>query len=780
MIHFKIDAIIVIIYLCMCTFTATSETRTDSIYVNHYTLNLKVTDFTTHTLQGHTRIQLSTHPELKQLTLDLLQFTTDSVLINGTNSEFTATDSNISINIAAARHDSLTIDVYYRGEPKAAARFGGFYFSNNYAYNMGVSISDIPHNYGKAWFPCIDEFTSKATYTFHIHTLPAHTAVCNGMLTRIDTLNNQELIWTWEQLHAIPTYLAAVAVGEYTAHIDSFYSVSGQYIPIGIYTHPSADSMVEGSFYRLKTILHLYEKLFGAYPLQRVGYVTVNFNSGAMEHACNISYPLYAVNGTSDYESLYAHELSHMWFGNMVTCSSAEDMWLNEGFATFCEGIICQYLSHEQNEIIPSDSAYRLWYRNLHTYVLNHAHKNDGGYYALDLMPQTHTYGTTTYDKGALAVYALQQYMGDSLFFACIKQYLQHFAYGNANSEEFFQYITQISGINLMPFYYSHIHQPGVLDFTIDYIEPFNNQLYNIHLRQQLSHALYYGDSNKLDLTFFFPSGKDTTIYGIIMSGATQMVQIPLPETPLFGITDYFDKLNDAVIDTQFTLQTNADITFTNGSCKITGLRSTNSYVRIEHHLTSPDYAYYSPHNNPHIYRLSNNHYWRVLYTDSLAEAQKLQFAYSAVNANEPDYTLMKGYKKDNLLLLYRRDAAQEWKIIPYAITGIANKGYIFTSHLQSGEYCLAIGDTIDMFTPANHTDLTPCLYPNPTYDTVCLQHVQNACVSIYNAQGRLITRKKHCNDTEIIPVQHFANGIYMVYITYNKSTYTHKLIIQK
>lgn len=779
MMHCKFNTIIILICLCMCMHTAKALSYTDSVHVNHYTLNLSVTDFNTHTLQGHTQILLSVHPQLHTLTLNLLQLTTDSVLVNGTRSTFTATDSNININIAHANHDSLIIDVYYQGEPKTPARFGGFYFNDEYAYNMGVSISDIPHNYGKVWFPCIDEFTSKATYTFHIHTLPAHTAVCNGILTRIDTLNNHDLVWTWEQTHAIPTYLAAMAVGEYTAHIDSFYSVSGKYIPIGIYTHPSVNSMVEGSFTRLKTILHLYEQLFGAYPLQRVGYVTVNFNSGAMEHACNISYPLYAVNGTWENESLYAHELSHMWFGDMVTCATAEDMWLNEGFASFCEGIICQYLSHNQNEAIRSNSAYRLWFRDLHTYVLNHAHKNDGGYYALDLMPQEHTYGTTTYDKGALAVYALQQYMGDSLFFACIKQYLQHFAYGNVNSEEFFLYMTQISGIDLMPFYYSQIHQPGNLDFSIDHIEASGNNQYLIHLRQQLSHASYYGDSNKLDLTFFFPTGHDTTIYGVTMSGACQTISVQLPETPLFGVIDYYDKLNDAVIDTQFTIQANADIAYTNGSCKITGLHTSNSYVRIEHHLTAP-YNAYNNDDNTHIYRISDSHYWRVVYTDRQAEAQKLQFAYSAVTANDPDYLLMKGYNKNNLLLLFRRDASQAWKIIPFGITGTAGKGYIYTTHLQSGEYCLAIGDTIDMHTNISPADNKPCIYPNPASDTICLQHVQNAHIAIYDTQGRLITRKKHCNDTEQIPVQHYASGTYIICITCGKNTYSQKLVIQK
>lgn len=196
MMHCKFNTIIILICLCMCMHTAKALSYTDSVHVNHYTLNLSVTDFNTHTLQGHTQILLSVHPQLHTLTLNLLQLTTDSVLVNGTRSTFTATDSNININIAHANHDSLIIDVYYQGEPKTPARFGGFYFNDEYAYNMGVSISDIPHSYGKVWFPCIDEFTSKATYTFHIHTLPAHTAVCNGILTRIDTLNNHDLVWT--------------------------------------------------------------------------------------------------------------------------------------------------------------------------------------------------------------------------------------------------------------------------------------------------------------------------------------------------------------------------------------------------------------------------------------------------------------------------------------------------------------------------------------------------------------------------------------------------------
>ena len=116
----------------------------------------------------------------------------------------------------------------------------------------------------------------------------------------------------------IPSYLASVAVGEYLVYKDTFQGLSS-ILPIEIYVPPTYLPLVEETFRFLKPVLRNFENKFGAYSWERVGYIGVPFNKGAMEHACNIAYPLFAINGNDMYMLLYAHELAHSWFGNLIT-----------------------------------------------------------------------------------------------------------------------------------------------------------------------------------------------------------------------------------------------------------------------------------------------------------------------------------------------------------------------------------------------------------------------------------------------------------------------------
>src|SRR3954470_17738883 len=102
------------------------------------------------------------------------------------------------------------------------------------------------------------------------------------------------------------------------------------------------------TFSNIDTILNAYINAYGPYPFNKVGYVEIPFGSGAMEHATSIHIGKAFVDGTKTYETLWAHELSHMWWGDKVTCETAEDMWLNEGFASYNEGFVRQVVAGTQ------------------------------------------------------------------------------------------------------------------------------------------------------------------------------------------------------------------------------------------------------------------------------------------------------------------------------------------------------------------------------------------------------------------------------------------------
>ncbi|MBR6919063.1 MAG: hypothetical protein IKN37_01885, partial [Bacteroidales bacterium] len=197
-----------------------AQRNIDSLHIAHYTLELDLRSYKTQTLHGKATLKaVPAHP-LTALTLELMQLQADSVTVNGKNNGFTHKNDSLRIPADGSRFaagDTLEICVWYHGRPYSE-RFGGFYFSGEYAFNMGACIEHIPHTAGKTWFPCVDAFTDKAAYTYHIRTAPDHRAACGGLLTDSTRLADSSIVWTWEQRQPIPTYLASVAAGPYLTY----------------------------------------------------------------------------------------------------------------------------------------------------------------------------------------------------------------------------------------------------------------------------------------------------------------------------------------------------------------------------------------------------------------------------------------------------------------------------------------------------------------------------------------------------------------------------------
>ena len=151
------------------------------------------------------------------------------------------------------------------------------------------------------------------------------------------------------------------------------------------------------------------------------------FNAGAMEHATNITYPIYAVNGGLGQEELMAHELAHMWWGDNVTCQTDGDMWINEGWASFSEYLFLEDVySRERYE-----SAMKADLREM----LQFAHHREEMYRAVSGQPHEYVYGDHVYKKGALVAHNLRGYMGDEAFFSAIDQFMEQFKHSAVSSD---------------------------------------------------------------------------------------------------------------------------------------------------------------------------------------------------------------------------------------------------------------------------------------------------------------------------------------------------------
>ena len=487
-----------IILLLLVTTTLLGQTNhRDSIDVLHYNLHIDITQIPQTTISGKAIIEFSPLFNYSDnFGFDLQKLTVDSVKFNGNVVDFQHTNDVVRFVTTQNYNvtDTLSAEIYYQGVPaKDPSGWGGFYFNSGQAFNLGVGMRVNPHVYGRCWYPCIDNFTDKATYDFYITTIPSHTATCGGVFQSVAPDANGNKVWHWKIEQPVATYITSVVVGELEKVEFSYQGLNGQ-IPIDIYCKPSQVSSATTAFADVPLMLQIYENAFGPYPYPRAGYTVVNFNSGAMEHVMNIAYPNDALTTSLSSQTLMAHELSHMWFGNSVTCATAEDMWMNEGWATFCEGIFVEGRDGYEEG--------KNYFLDNHRYALTSAHTNDGGFIPLYGVSHENTYGTTVYKKGADFVRSLRGYLGDSVFFAAVKLWFSENAHTSKNTYQLRDFLTEKTGTDLTPFFDTWIFNSGFPHYAISNFSTEGNQA-TVEITQSRLGGRYIGNANKVNVSFF-------------------------------------------------------------------------------------------------------------------------------------------------------------------------------------------------------------------------------------------------------------------------------------
>jgi len=411
--------------------------RSDTLDIVHTDISLDLTLMSQSQIKGVCTQYFSTLLTTDTVHLDLEVLTVDSVLMNNEELSFEHIGSDLFIALPTPMNPGIefSVAVYYHGDPVTDPSFGGFYFAASYAYNLGVGFAANPHTFGRAWFPCFDNFVERSSYDVHVLTNNGKTSYCGGLLLNQEVVGQDSLLAHWSLQEEIPSYLASVAASDYT-HVNWEYNKqNGETVPVWLTAKAADTTEMKLSMVNLIPWLDASETHYGEYQWSRVGYVAVPFNGGALEHATNIAYPLFAIDGTLGYETLFAHELSHHWWGDLVTCETEEDMWLNEGWASFSEALF--------TEVIYGNQAYIDYVRANHKDVLLSAHIDDGGRYPVSGIPHEITYGSHVYNKGADMVHTLRGYMGDDNFFEACRNFLIENAFTSISSEEmrdFFHY----------------------------------------------------------------------------------------------------------------------------------------------------------------------------------------------------------------------------------------------------------------------------------------------------------------------------------------------------
>ncbi len=785
---------------------AAGASRSDTIDIRKTIIEFNITDFITKNISAKAVLDIrSKMNNVNELVFDLEGLTVDSTKVNGAITSFTHIGPFLKINAAVSLNlnDTALVEVYYRGVPIADAMWGGFAFVGNYAFQMGVGFVAQPHSFGRTWHPCFDNFVERSSYEFFITTTDDKMAVCNGMLVDSMLHPNNTITWHWKLAEEIPSYLSCVGVCNYV-FVKKVLNGNNGNVDAWIACEVGDTNKVNGSFAHLQESFTMLETNFGTYRWPRVGYTLVPFNGGAMEHATCIHVGSGFINGALTYENLLAHELAHHWWGNLVTCSTAGDMWLSEGFASYCEQLHQEYTYGKD--------AYNTTMRANHFSVLSKAHISDNGYRAVANMDSIYTYGATVYQKGADVIHSLRSYLGDSLFFSTMTAFLDAYKFQDVSSYDLRDFIFAHTGMSLIDYFDNWIFAPGFTHFSIDSSQVGQNGNMwptKVFLRQRKHKSSNYYMNVPLEVGFY-DAQMVLHIYKMIFNGRCMELHVDLPFEPKMIVVDPHSKISDAITEETRMITTLSPLNLPQAKLRILPKALVNAtdstLIRAEHSWIAPD-RFKSP-MAANGYSLCDTRFWKVDAVNLSNVSGLIQFNYDGGANNSYLDSAWVRNSEDSIHIFYRKDATEEWQIAndSLKVGGLFDKiGVVYVKEIKAGEYCFGIkkanyvdplvtdaptggcGLVTSISNPINRQTLDIAVFPNPAHDQLNLKffhsNLKDLSFQLFTISGikvmdsALKTSEENCQ----ILMPNLSQGIYFLKVEdkISQKRYVKKIAIE-
>jgi aminopeptidase N len=399
------------------------------------------------------------------------------VVQRSTSLAFMHTGGELVITLPASQAsgvlDSLTIT--YGGNPVSSG-FGSFEQATHDKIPVLWTLSE-PYG-AMEWWPCKQDLIDKADSIDVIVTHPRfydiheYRTASNGVLIS-ETVNGNTMTTHWKHAYPIPAYLIAIAVTNYSVYNDMAYAGTANEFPITNYVYPENLTEAKNITPVTATILEIYGDLFEMYPYADEKYGHAQFGrGGGMEHT-TITF----INmGSFFIRSLIAHELAHQWFGDKITCGSWEDIWLNEGFATYLEGL--------SREHIDGNEAFTDWKENTVSAITS---ENGGSVRCTDTTSVNQIFnGRLSYLKGAMLLHMLRYKLGDNDFYGAIRNYLSDpkLAFGYARTIDLQNHFEAQSGKDLDQFFADWYMGEGHPSYQIQWNQIGDNAYFLINQEQ--------------------------------------------------------------------------------------------------------------------------------------------------------------------------------------------------------------------------------------------------------------------------------------------------------
>jgi aminopeptidase N len=346
------------------------------------------------------------------------------------------------------------IDFHYSGTPQQSGRFGGFVFQT--AEQGRTWIYTACEGQGSSiWWPSKDQWRDEPESMDISVAVPSHlTDVSNGRFLGKTDLGDGFTRWDWRVHHPINSYNVSINVTDYAHFSDTLGELT-----LDFYVTPENLDKAKVQFAQAKPMMEAFQQYFGEYPFVKDGYKLIEVPYSGMEHQSAVTYGNRFANGYLErdwtgvgvslkFDFIIVHESAHEWFGNAVSAADVSDMWIQEGWATYLEGMYVEAL-FGYDDALKYVNGYKARVQNRTPIITRRGiHRSP---------PQD------MYFKGALFLHTLRSVVNDdSRWWALVRDVYQHFKYRNIMTEDLVAFMNARTGMNLTPIFDQYLRHTAL------------------------------------------------------------------------------------------------------------------------------------------------------------------------------------------------------------------------------------------------------------------------------------------------------------------------------
>jgi aminopeptidase N len=404
------------------------------------------------------------------------------VRVGGVERPFTADPGSQSFKVTLDRpygpQDRLEVAIDYSAKPRAGLYFVGP--DASYPDKPRQIYSQGEPNLNRHWFPSWDYPNDRTTTEMVATVKSPFMAVSNGKLLEVKDQPGGRRTYHWKMEQPHTTYLVSIVVSEFTRVADEWRG-----IPVEYYVPPAYADKARRSFGDTPKMLEYFSTVTGhPYPYAKYAQTTVaDYMWGGMENITATTQTLRTLHDERaaldvSSEGLVAHELAHQWFGDLVTCESWDNAWLNEGFADYFTAL-WQGNAHGQEEMDwEIDSLRRNYLRE------------DGGRYRRPIATKRYTdplrmFDAHSYDKGALVLHMAHFLTGDEGWWKSVREYLDRFQYRTVTTADMQSAFEEASGASLGTLIDQYVYGAGHPELKVRWDYDADGGLVHLEVQQK-------------------------------------------------------------------------------------------------------------------------------------------------------------------------------------------------------------------------------------------------------------------------------------------------------